>query len=113
MGRGKKQQSEQVAATTTTLRVDAEREQTATPDTTIVVPCYNEAGRLKSDEFLTFARDTPETLLLFVNDGSNDETLAILNRLQTCMPNQVRVLLLFAFFAEKQSSTKINKLSPF
>ena len=83
MGRSKKQQS---AAGS----VDAES--AAAPDTTIVVPCYNEAGRLRSEVFLDFARDTPDTHLLFVNDGSTDETLEILNGLRTSLPNQVRAI---------------------
>jgi glycosyltransferase involved in cell wall biosynthesis len=44
-------------------------------NTWIVVPCYNEAHRLRQGEFSHFARDHPEIHLLFVDDGSNDETL--------------------------------------
>lgn len=83
MARGKKQKSEQDVENST---MDS-----AAPDTTIVVPCYNEAGRLRSDDFLSFARDTPETHLLFVNDGSTDDTLRVLNKLQTSLPEQASV----------------------
>jgi len=41
----------------------------------IIVPCYNEADRLKFDEFKTFLNENPNYLICFVNDGSKDETL--------------------------------------
>jgi dolichyl-phosphate beta-glucosyltransferase len=49
----------------------------AVPETVIVVPCYNEAGRLATDAFLAFVRHG-ETKLLFVDDGSRDGTDAVL-----------------------------------
>jgi dolichyl-phosphate beta-glucosyltransferase len=48
--------------------------------TTIVVPCYNEEQRLDGDRFLQLAQDGG-VRLLFVNDGSTDETGALLARL--------------------------------
>jgi dolichyl-phosphate beta-glucosyltransferase len=50
------------------------------PETVIVIPCYNEAGRLATDAFLGFVR-RGETKLLFVDDGSRDGTDAILRGL--------------------------------
>jgi dolichyl-phosphate beta-glucosyltransferase len=41
--------------------------------TIIVIPCYNEAGRLQDSEF-NFLLQQPDLQLLFVNDGSNDNT---------------------------------------
>lgn len=46
---------------------------------TIVIPCYNEAGRLKREKFLAFAKQQPSINFLFINDGSKDETLSILS----------------------------------
>src|SRR5436190_10742254 len=49
--------------------------------TTIVVPCHDEAQRLDVAAFRRFGGQSPDVRLLFVNDGSRDETIAILNRL--------------------------------
>ena len=46
--------------------------------TTIIIPCYNEADRLNKDAFLQFLRNHEEVAFLFVNDGSKDNTLAML-----------------------------------
>lgn len=42
---------------------------------TIVIPCYNEASRLKKEVFLSFFETNDEVDFLFVNDGSSDDTL--------------------------------------
>ena len=44
----------------------------------LVVPCYNEAGRLKLDLFLQLPATGFDIGLLFVDDGSTDATSAIL-----------------------------------
>jgi glycosyltransferase involved in cell wall biosynthesis len=49
--------------------------------TTIIIPCYNEAKRLNCKAFSDFAQQNPEILFLFVNDGSKDETLSVLQKL--------------------------------
>lgn len=41
----------------------------------IVIPCYNEADRLKLSEFQNFIDNNEEYTLCFVNDGSKDDTL--------------------------------------
>jgi glycosyltransferase involved in cell wall biosynthesis len=46
----------------------------------IVVPCYNEAMRLEEASFLELAR-SGRVKLLFVDDGSTDETSEVLRRL--------------------------------
>jgi glycosyltransferase involved in cell wall biosynthesis len=46
--------------------------------TVIVVPCYNEAKRLKTAEFADFLEKHPDVDLCFVNDGSSDDTSKIL-----------------------------------
>jgi dolichyl-phosphate beta-glucosyltransferase len=52
----------------------------------IVVPCYNEAQRLPADAFLDFLRTHPEIQFVFVDDGSTDQTLAVLHRLAAQHP---------------------------
>lgn len=48
----------------------------------IVVPCYNEAHRLDTEAFRRFAREHGDIEFCFVNDGSRDGTLALLESMQ-------------------------------
>lgn len=48
----------------------------------LVVPCYNEEKRLNSAEFLKLVHADATVDLVFVDDGSKDETLAALRRIQ-------------------------------
>jgi glycosyltransferase involved in cell wall biosynthesis len=47
----------------------------------VVVPCYNEASRLRSEIFSGFAEATPDVSFLFVDDGSTDESSTLLAEL--------------------------------
>lgn len=47
----------------------------------VVIPCYNEEDRLLSDEFTSFVYANLGYHLCFVNDGSTDRTLEVLNEL--------------------------------
>ena len=60
------------------------------PKTCIVVPCYNETGRLHPGEFLEWGRRSPDLHFLFVNDGSTDGTRELLNRLSQACPERIR-----------------------
>ena len=59
--------------------------------TIIVVPCYNEAGRLDARAFSGFHLDGHQVEFLFVNDGSQDETLVVLEQLRSGSPSTIRV----------------------
>ena len=59
---------------------------------TIVVPCYNEARRLDVEAFGRFVTEDLKRQLLFVDDGTEDETPKILNALCARLPGQIRVL---------------------
>ncbi len=59
------------------------------PTTVIVVPCYNEAQRLEPMSFLAFAVKNPSTHILFVNDGSTDETEAVLRETANCSQSRI------------------------
>lgn len=48
----------------------------------VVIPCYNEELRLLSDEFKTFVDSNLGYHLCFVNDGSTDKTLEVLEKLR-------------------------------
>jgi len=49
--------------------------------TAIIIPCYNEEQRLNSKEFIEFAKEYQNTHFIFVNDGSRDNTIRVLNDL--------------------------------
>ena len=44
-----------------------------------VVPCYNEAKRTDFTAFKTWQGENPDVEFFFVNDGSTDDTLRVLN----------------------------------
>jgi CheY-like chemotaxis protein/glycosyltransferase involved in cell wall biosynthesis len=48
----------------------------------VVIPCYNEEKRLKSEEFINFIERNSGYHLCFVNDGSKDKTLQVLQKLR-------------------------------
>ncbi len=58
----------------------------------IVVPCYNEANRLDVDSFIRFFRDEQDVELLFVNDGSSDNTADVLTAIEEEIPNRAFTL---------------------
>lgn len=58
----------------------------------IVVPCYNEAQRILLDDFAVHMQNHANHSFCFVNDGSNDNTLALLEQFSTQFPKQVYVL---------------------
>lgn len=65
------------------------------PNCVVVVPCYNEAARLNTESVLRFLQSEPAAHsigLLFVNDGSRDQTLAVLEDLRSRLPGQIAVL---------------------
>ncbi len=60
--------------------------------TVIVIPCYNEAKRLKPNHYLNFLKQHPEIDLIMVNDGSSDETRALLETICQDEPNRCVIL---------------------
>lgn len=48
----------------------------------VVIPCYNEEERLLSNEFINYIDKNSGYHLCFVNDGSKDKTLEVLQKLQ-------------------------------
>ncbi|AHM60061.1 glycosyl transferase family 2 [Flammeovirgaceae bacterium 311] len=57
----------------------------------IVIPCYNEQFRLQAEEFLKVYHSTG-FFFCFVNDGSSDDTLSLLHKLEHGREKRVLVL---------------------
>jgi glycosyltransferase involved in cell wall biosynthesis len=58
----------------------------------IVIPCFNEALRLDLERFEKFLARTDDTRLLFVDDGSTDDTAAVLEGLCARHPQRCALL---------------------
>jgi dolichyl-phosphate beta-glucosyltransferase len=59
----------------------------------IVVPCYNESRRLRVDEFERFLDSDPQgCVLIFVDDGSRDQTAEVLEGIRKRNKDRVVVL---------------------
>jgi len=57
----------------------------------VVIPCYNEEERLSSEDFKDFAHKNLGYHLCFVNDGSTDNTLKVLEELKLSNPSHISV----------------------
>jgi dolichyl-phosphate beta-glucosyltransferase len=60
--------------------------------TTLVVPCYNEEARLQVGVFQRFAAAHPHIRFVMVDDGSQDQTAAILADLAAARPRQFEAM---------------------
>lgn len=49
----------------------------------IIIPCYNEVNRIDIDSFNSFAKEDNQFDCCFVNDGSNDDTLTAISKLDS------------------------------
>jgi glycosyltransferase involved in cell wall biosynthesis len=58
-------------------------------NTCIVVPCYNEASRLRTDEFVSFVLAEPSLFVYLVNDGSSDDTGAVIAGIAARVPERI------------------------
>jgi dolichyl-phosphate beta-glucosyltransferase len=65
-----------------------------TPRVWLVVPCFNEAARLRPSRFLDFVRASADAALLFVDDGSTDGTPGLLTGLAAAGGGRIGVLTL-------------------
>ncbi|MEA3346539.1 MAG: glycosyltransferase [Candidatus Auribacterota bacterium] len=58
----------------------------------LIIPCYNEQRRLAADTFINELSKNSNLTFLFVNDGSKDDTLAVIQKI--CASNPGRALCL-------------------
>ncbi len=63
------------------------------PSTSLVIPCYNEAERLDQGEFARLASQ-PGISLIFVDDGSKDETRTVLSSMVEKHPGSMQLVAL-------------------
>lgn len=64
------------------------------PRLALVVPSFNEQDRLDTDAFLSWIQAHPDDELVFVDDGSTDDTLDVLRDLEAAAGGGVRVVAL-------------------
>lgn len=67
--------------------------------TVLVIPCFNEELRIIAQDYLDFACSHPDHLLLFVNDGSTDNTEVMLQKIISQATN-------LKLFSHKQNNGK-------
>ena len=60
--------------------------------TIITIPCYNETNRLPVSKFRKFLQAGNNISFIFVNDGSKDNTLSVIEHLADSCGNKVKVL---------------------
>jgi glycosyltransferase involved in cell wall biosynthesis len=60
--------------------------------TVIIIPCYNEAKNFHYQDYANFISKNLNILICFVNDGSHDNTLVILNKLQKEFPINIDIV---------------------
>lgn len=58
----------------------------------VVIPCFNEEERLKRGEFIDFLQKVLEIDFCFVNDGSTDHSLEVLQAMKQAMPERVDII---------------------
>lgn len=58
----------------------------------LIVPCYNEAGRLNLKAFRDFVARTENIDFIFVNDGSSDSTGVMLAELRQGLEHRVEII---------------------
>lgn len=80
-------------------------------NTIIVVPCYNESNRLPIDDFCNFIEKTEKIDFVFVNDGSTDGTLSVLEEIQKRYPHRAKVLNLLENFGKAEAVRQGIKFS--
>jgi dolichyl-phosphate beta-glucosyltransferase len=58
----------------------------------VVIPCFNEASRLPVESFIEFYNTYPAYFFCFVNDGSHDNTLAILQKFRENREDRISIV---------------------
>jgi glycosyltransferase involved in cell wall biosynthesis len=59
---------------------------------TLVIPCYNEQQRLPLDPILAFLKANEGVSILFVDDGSRDNTRSLIESAAARLPERIKTL---------------------
>jgi glycosyltransferase involved in cell wall biosynthesis len=62
------------------------------PMLSIIIPCYNEEKRLISEKLINFLQTKLNVLIFFVNDGSTDNTVEVIESIIKQFPDRVFLL---------------------
>ncbi len=62
------------------------------PSLIIIIPCYNEAKKLNVSEYQNFIANNHDVLICFVNDGSNDTSLEVLETLKNQFNDNINII---------------------
>lgn len=57
----------------------------------IIFPVYNEEKRIKTNSFIEFIENNPDFQFVFVDDGSTDNSLAVLQDIQSKVPERIHI----------------------
>jgi glycosyltransferase involved in cell wall biosynthesis len=60
--------------------------------TAIIIPCYNEEDKLNTKTFTSFINTYEKYHLCFVNDGSSDNTIELLKKIQNNNEEKVSIV---------------------
>jgi dolichyl-phosphate beta-glucosyltransferase len=60
--------------------------------TAIIIPCFNEAGRIRKQEFVNFVETYDFIEFIFVNDGSTDSTSDVINKITRSKPDKFHIV---------------------
>ena len=63
-------------------------------ETILVIPCFNESNRLDIEAIEAFLNSSQEVELLFVDDGSKDDTHKVLTGLKESHPEKIDLITL-------------------
>ena len=58
----------------------------------IIIPCYNESMRLPVNKYSDFLKLNKKVRIIFVNDGSTDNTKSLITELSKKFPRQIEIL---------------------
>jgi glycosyltransferase involved in cell wall biosynthesis len=72
--------------------MDPTKPSSRTDHTAVVIPCFNEARRLPISAYDEFLQASVDVTLVFVDDGSTDDTPLVLERLRQQHPGQICTL---------------------
>ena len=59
----------------------------------IVIPCFNEANRLKKNKFEVFLEKSTDINIVFSNDGSTDNTINVLEGIKSNFQEKVHIVI--------------------